>query len=334
MPLIKTLVSPFLFFFGYLSFLLVRKTPKLSFVSFRHLFVLTNGKSNDFMSTIISLFKPKYIIDKASGLLGELSDSEITKICDKISANGFHSFDIKLNEKTVADLVAFASDTEVRFLKFDEDNITYSEEEIKFDPNNPISPRYQFQNSQLMRNDSVKNIVYDQSILAVANKYLNAKPILDIVTMWWSAPFSKESRDKVAQKYHFDMDRFKFLKFFFYLTDVTEDNGPHCYVKSSHKSKPNTLLEDRRIEDSEIAEHYPPSDILELVSSRGSILAVDTRGFHKGKPLSNGNRLLLQIQFSNALFGAPYNKIEGHSSSPEFQKLSKKFKRTYQLFNG
>ena len=32
----------------------------------------------------------------------------------------------------------------------------------------------------------------------------------------------------------------------------------------------------------------------------------DTRGLHKGKHVSRGDRLVLQLQFSNSLFGMSY----------------------------
>lgn len=37
---------------------------------------------------------------------------------------------------------------------------------------------------------------------------------------------------------------------------------------------------------------------MELRGKRGTILAVDTRGFHKGKPLEAGSRLMAQLIFA------------------------------------
>ena len=45
------------------------------------------------------------------------------------------------------------------------------------------------------------------------------------------------------QLYHFDLDEIKMVKIL-YLSDVEINDGPHCYIKGSHKlfSKPYSLM--------------------------------------------------------------------------------------------
>ena len=154
--------------------------------------------------------------------------------------------------------------------------------------------------------------------------------------MWWSAPFKSNEekvRSKAAQLYHFDMDRIKFIKFFFYLSDVNTHNGPHCYIKSSHKNIPISLRRDGRFSDKEIFSEYPENYLVEITGQKGSILAVDTRGFHKGKPVEQGERLLLLIEFTNSLFGKTYNKIDLRNIiSNETRETLAQFPHTYQRF--
>ena len=202
-----------------------------------------------------------------------------------------------------------------------------------FNETKAISPRFQFRNTQLVNHSLIQDLAFDPSLLRIANKFLKTKPVLDIISMWWSLPFSRKAADKAAQKYHFDMDRFKFMKFFFYLNDVGANNGPHCYVKGSTTNIPKPILEDRRIEDEEIAQNYSAQNIIELKGEAGSIMAVDTRGFHKGKTLTTGKRLLLQLQFSNSVFGAPRNNITGADLSEKNQKIKSNKSRSYSLIN-
>ena len=130
------------------------------------------------------------------------------------------------------------------------------------------------------------------------------------MSMWWSAPTCDEQlQSRAAQLYHFDMDRLKFVKFFVYLSDVDSDRGPHCYVRGSHLRKPAELLKDDRLSDDEILKHYPASELIELTGKAGTMLAVDTRGLHKGKPLETGDRLIFQVQFADSLFGQNYPQI-------------------------
>jgi hypothetical protein len=136
--------------------------------------------------------------------------------------------------------------------------------------------------------------------------------------MWWSLPGSKPG-SKAAQMFHFDMDRIKFLKFFLYLTDVDEHNGPHSYIAGSHRRLPRALREDRRLTDAEVYAQYPPEKRIEIKGPRGTLCAVDTRGLHKGKQLVRGNRLIFQMEFAINLFGKYYPPIVMNERfTPEF----------------
>ena len=63
-----------------------------------------------------------------------------------------------------------------------------------------------------------------------------------------------------------------------------------------------------RLTDEEALKHYDSADIIEFLGHQGTIIAEDTRGLHKGKHVESGDRLVLQIQFSNSLFGGAYAK--------------------------
>jgi hypothetical protein len=97
------------------------------------------------------------------------------------------------------------------------------------------------------------------------------------------------------------------------LTDVGPENGPHKFIAGSHRTGgiPGELLKKgyARLTDEEVAPHYRPADFIEFTAPRGTIIAEDTRGLHKGQHVNSGHRLMLQIQFSNSLFGPPYPKI-------------------------
>jgi hypothetical protein len=331
--LLKLIIYPILFIGGLLRFIILKNNGQQSFLAFRYLFVLTNGKSNDYISKFISMIYPQYSNIKPKGILGHLSDKEVQDVVGNLNDNGFHVFNTKLTGNQVASLTKFATETPVSYLEFNKKYITYSKKKVFFDENIILSPRYQFKNTELINNTQIQDLAFDQSLLRIANSFLKTKPILDLISMWWSVPFTKEAEDRAAQKYHFDMDRFKFMKFFFYLTDVTTETGPHCYVKGSSKNIPKEVLIDKRIEDSEIKSCYPSEDIIELTAPKGSIIAVDTRGFHKGKSLISGKRLLLQLQFSNSLFGSPQSRITPVTLTEENKEHWKEKRHSYQVIN-
>ncbi len=71
------------------------------------------------------------------------------------------------------------------------------------------------------------------------------------------------------------------------------------------------------MEDDEIAAHYPASELLELTGPVGTMLAVDTRSFHMGKPLVERDRLLFQIQFADSLCGQNYPPVSVPANIPK-----------------
>ncbi|MEI6399325.1 MAG: phytanoyl-CoA dioxygenase, partial [Pseudomonadota bacterium] len=134
--------------------------------------------------------------------------------------------------------------------------------------------------------------------------------------------------DKTAAQYfHFDMDRIKWLKFFIYITDVGPDNGPHSFIAKSHRSGgiPGELLQGfyKRLTDEEVFTHYGPKSRIEFTGVKGTIIAEDTRGLHKGKHVQSGDRLVFQLQYSNSLFGGEYSpvKLESTKSKIFAEKL-------------
>jgi len=161
------------------------------------------------------------------------------------------------------------------------------------------SPGKDVQLAHYKRNDlidfpEIVKIVNDSKILNAVSKYLGVKPTVSNINCWWS--FGNRESAKEAQFYHRDLDDYKFLKLFFYLTDVNEDNGPHIYVKGSHRS--NKLIDLRRFTDDEVSKSFTGDKITTLLKKRGACFLEDTYGIHKGQLPLNGNRLILQVQYS------------------------------------
>jgi hypothetical protein len=127
--------------------------------------------------------------------------------------------------------------------------------------------------------------------------------------LWWTYPITPDRQDQLkhAHYFHRDIDDFKFLKFFFYLTDVEPGDGGHWLVSGSHRKAPHIRSKDyfltRRFEDAEIASYYPRSSLLEIVGPRGLGFAEDTLCVHKAASPSRHPRLLLHLQFALFDFG-------------------------------
>lgn len=167
-----------------------------------------------------------------------------------------------------------------------------------------------YSRKDLSRIPEVVKMANDKKILEVVGSYFNVKPTISNINCWWS--FGKRKTAKEAQLFHRDLDDFKFVKLFLYLTDVTETSGPHIYVKGSHRK--NQLIDLRRFTDSEVISTFGEENIISFVKPKGSCFLVDTYGIHKGLVPKDADRLLMQFQYS--YFPLPVEHYEPLESSP------------------
>ena len=168
--------------------------------------------------------------------------------------------------------------------------------------------RLRFWPGSLVNNPDVQRLMVDPSLVAVAQAYIGANPVLDEVNMWWTTSSAGKADSAAAQLYHFDMDRICWLKVFVYLTDVSDDNGPHNFVAGSHRTGaiPPALLNKgyARLTDAEVSGAFGAEKMKSFTGPRGTILLEDTRGLHKGTPARAGDRLMFELEFSSSMFGA------------------------------
>ena len=208
-----------------------------------------------------------------------------------------------------------------------------------YQKDSPLAQGYRFAEQDLVQDHTIQRIATDISLLSLAQTYLQCAPVLSILALWWSTskPSTDETQRQLAQWFHFDMDRIKWLKFFIHLTDVSSENGPHCFVKHSHRSgqKPRELLRRGycRIPDEDMERHFPKQSFTEITGPKGTIFAADTRGFHKGKPVIKGDRLIFQIEFCDSLFGGDYWELPyPRHANPAFTAMIEKYPRIYSRF--
>ena len=72
---------------------------------------------------------------------------------------------------------------------------------------------------------------------------------------------------------------------------------------------------------------------MQVCGPRGSIFAGDPRAFHKGTVVQTGDRLVLEVEFCNSLFGAPYKTIRlGPEARPQLLALAKSYPTSCKKF--
>lgn len=334
--LIKSIIYTCGLLAGLLIYIVSKKTPTFAYQSMIHMFCITKGRSNDWLSAAIGLIKTPYDFGKAEGALGPMTKQVSEKVVTNLRNKGYHVFDDRLSEGMCDRLLEFALSHPCKMRPMDGED-SEKARRVVYPRGRPETVRYDFTPQDLLGNKDVQNLLADVSFSAVAQDYLGARPVIDVLGLWWHTDYSDKPDMDAAQYYHFDMDRPKWLKFFIYLTDVTTDSGPHTFVTGSHKTNgiPPTMLSKGyvRLTDEEVENHYGRQNIVEFVAPRGTIIAEDTRGLHKGKHVKNGDRLILQIQFSNSLFGGHYSKANiGKDMTEHLKDHTKQFPELYSAY--
>jgi hypothetical protein len=156
---------------------------------------------------------------------------------------------------------------------------------------------------------ALRALASDPQLLSIARGYLGTEPALIGARMWWSffGPADSTQQVKAGQGFHYDIDGYRGLTFFFYLTEVTPSSGPHIYVRGSHVRKRwrHLVSVSKTRTDSEIEETYGPEEQIIMCGPPGSGFAEDIFGFHKGLHPEEADRLILQIRYGLRSYTAP-----------------------------
>ncbi len=301
---------------GYNDFELSGKTSDEAYQRLISLYCYSNGYSTEaFHQKIRHKNPPKIISSNLQGVLGEVSIGSFNAINKNLDKNGYVEFDKKLNRDILERLYDFALQTGAKIPPEYDSKIIY-------DVASPRAEIYRFDIQDLIDNVDIQSLIMDPTLINIARNYLKCEPIFDFPAMWWSTSFSKKASSEAAQLYHFDMDRIKWLKVFFYINDVNEENGPHCYIEGTHKAgtKPMEILQRgyARISDEDLRPYYKPEDFKVLCAKAGTIFAGDTKCWHKGTALKTGHRLVLEFEYTSSLFGANIPKMQVKNTSPAF----------------
>ena len=312
----KNLISLFLTLAGYVYFLFFKRTPQLIYQSYVKSYCFTNGRISHFLN----FFNKYFITDNFSYNKNIIfKDLNFDEINNKLKKNGYYVFENKIDEDTLKKIINFSYNTKCYYYN-DKGTKKFTTFNPYLKPEEYQSAKYSFNETDLFNFNPIKKIIFNNKFITIAYKYFNSKPFLSDVAMWWSPtrnlkPTNEtEQANQSAQKFHFDLDRIKWLKLFIYLSDTHEDSGPHEYVQGSHKisAKPKSILKNgyTRIDESIIENNFPKDKIIKILGSKGTMFIADTSCFHRGLPPISEHRLILIIEYASSMFGAEFGKIK------------------------
>lgn len=322
----KYLFSSINFIYDLVAFsLFKKKTSQNSYSFFILLFCLTGGISNKILDFILARKKRKL----NSGIR-KININDEKQAFFELKKRGYFYIKHAICNKDILKIKKFILSLKGRYS--DDKYVTKEGFKEKLNSIKPKAVRFLYDDNDLIECKEIQKILIDESLYKITSNYFGKEPILDGVTAWWSFP-SENADSNAAQKWHFDLERTKWLKIFIYLTDCDNKNGPHYFIESSHKDFgiPFSIRKNgyKRVEDNEIKKNYNSKNIKCFTSKQGGVLIEDTRGLHKGQNVKSGSRLILQLQYTTNLFNNFDRKIK---FSKNFDKSFKKYKITNPYF--
>ena len=151
--------------------------------------------------------------------------------------------------------------------------------------------RWHFESNIFSEIEELKNLASDISLKKIADDYLNTSAICTNKQAWISKGISNQNISEssgAAQLYHFDYDSFNFVKVMIYLSDVCSGSGPHTYMRKTHKpfKDEKTWRQIKpygRYTDEQVYSLFGRENEIKICGGAGTVILVDTSGFHKGR---------------------------------------------------
>lgn len=308
---------------GYRRFCREGKTTERAYQSMVGLFTQTNGWSNDLLHRLTR--------HRASGKATAADPNRL----GKLRKDGLVELGKIMKTDACSGLLNWAEHSPGT-PRPDGD---FGEKSDYFSTRNKIDT-FHLRAGELLKKIEIQDLISRPDILSLVTEYFGGAPYLSACVGWWSTSnhVASDSARQNAQMFHFDMDRIKWLKLFFYINNVSEQNGPHIFVEGSHRSgnQPKAIRRKgyQRIPDDEIACFYPPEKVKSIVGPAGTAFLADTRGYHKGLTPVKGERLVFVIEFSSGLFGVNTKVSEEiQITSPQLQRAKEESLILLENFN-
>jgi len=131
-------------------------------------------------------------------------------------------------------------------------------------------------------------------ILALAQAYIGARPLISATRIDCTFPTGGGPVD--VQRFHRDYDDWRFFKLFIYLTDTDTEEGPHEFVRTSHRYSGRWRA--NFFSPEYIANRYGDDAVARMCGPRGTSFIADTWGIHRGGVPQNRLRVLFQVTYS------------------------------------
>jgi hypothetical protein len=293
---------------GYLAWKATGSTPEISHQKLISLFCRSNGLVQEILHRLTLSGA-----DRASELrrveefelTNCLFNRDITSCVGDLKELGYSVLPTVISEEVVSGLESLAKNEHCILRdRFDGQS---SDALVRVDPDSPLSTSAWVPEDRIVSSGLVEKILSDVQLRYVISTYLATTSFhARRPQLWWSFPsIDRLPKSESAQMFHFDLDAPKWVKFFIYLSDVNSDTGPHFFVPGTHKvgARSSELLHRGyvRISNDDLEKHHPGQSV-SISGKKGTAFFGDTSCWHKGGELTQGSRIVFQLEFAATSF--------------------------------
>jgi hypothetical protein len=130
-----------------------------------------------------------------------LASAEIAEAADALRRDGYTLLRARLDEDACAALEACARLATCSM----EPSPSLPPLRERFCDDAPRAIRYDLDEVDIINCAAAQQLLADASLFAIAERYLGASPIQDLLAMWWSAALGTGASSAAAQEFHFDL---------------------------------------------------------------------------------------------------------------------------------
>lgn len=170
----------------------------------------------------------------------------------------------------------------------------------------PSIVNYRTYNGEMDTQNPLVKLITHKKILDIVNGYNGCLSKVRNVNLWMNPPISQTNQKtrKGSQIWHRDQEDASILKCFIYFTDVDEKSGAIEYIpysKTEPKRKYSHLLpypySSGYPGNGILDKHVPESDRVRGSGRKGTLVFLDTNGFHRGGFVTHNTRVVLMATF-------------------------------------
>jgi hypothetical protein len=275
----------------------------------RHLLMYVFGRFGAIRSLVVWIYSLRAAQPRPASGPTLIEDVDVDDAARKLSQDGLFP-GLQLRSEVVEQLLAFSSVATCFGNRKPDLPFRYHDKAIAEQRSAQTFGTASY-NQALRASPVIQSLTTDPQLIAIARRYLRTEPVLIGARMWWSFAASADPKRQIEMGpgFHYDIDGYRAVAFFFYLTDVGLSNGPHLYIRGSNsqKSLRHLLSLYKSREDAEIEKYYGPERQVILCGPAGFGFAEDIFGFHKGLHPKSGDRLILQVRYGIRDYGTGRN---------------------------